>query len=260
MTDETFSISVNGHSLRVKLIFPIEGISGDAPTLVLLHEGLGSIGQWKDFPEALAEATGLAAVVFDRYGFGGSGPLMIPRDGSYLQREDISSLVGVLEHCQIEYPVLIGHSDGGTIALLYAAAFPERPLGVIVEAAHVFVEDATRNGITAADKAFKDGGLAGRLARYHGDNTEAMFNRWVDDWLSSEFEKWNIKEILPSIHCPVLVIQGEDDEYGTLDQVDAICAGVSGVAERFIIPGCGHSPHIQARGAVLHKITDFIEL
>lgn len=256
--ERIFEIEVGGQRLHTKRIMPAGGGAADAPTLVFLHEGLGSIGQWRDFPAALVRATGLVALVYDRYGFGNSSPLLKERDELYLQREDISCLTAVLEHCDIQKPVLIGHSDGGTIALLYAASFPERPLGVIAEAAHVFVEEATQAGIREARQAFETGGLRGKLARYHGDKTDEMFYRWYDEWLLPAYGNWNVEAHLSSIRCPVLVIQGKDDEYGTVSQVESICGRVAGRAESVLIPACGHNPHLQARQIVLREMTRFI--
>lgn len=257
MEERDSKVETPAGAVRSRLIVPPNAAAG-APVLVFMHEGLGSIGQWRDFPAALARETGLAAVVFDRPGFGGSDPLLKPRDPKYLQREDLDSLCAVLEYYQIATPILVGHSDGGTLSLLYAAAFPDRPLGVIVEAAHVFVEETTLTGIRAAVSSFDAGALKVGLSRYHGDKTEAMFRRWADEWLSPEFASWNIQRRLSGILCPVLVIQGEDDQYGTLAQVEAIRSGVSGPAETFLVPKCGHSPHLEAREVVLERMTRFI--
>jgi len=258
MEERTFTVQAGGHNLRVMSLSPSATLSADEATLVFLHEGLGSIGQWRDFPRALAEATGLGAVVFDRYGFGGSD-LLARTDGTYLQREDLAGLAGVLDACHVRTPILIGHSDGGTIALLYAARYPERIRAVITEAAHVFVEEATLSGIHNAAQAFEAGDLRHRLARYHGENTDAMFRGFTEDWLSPRYRGWNIEACLPAIRCPVLVLQGEDDEYGTIAQVEAIAGGVSGRAQRVLIPGCGHAPHLQARELVLGEMKLFID-
>jgi pimeloyl-ACP methyl ester carboxylesterase len=256
--ERIFETRAQGHLLRAKSIKPSGGQPDDAPTLVFLHEGLGSIEQWRDFPQALMRETGLAVLVYDRYGFGGSEPLQKGRDGLHLQREDISCLSALLESCEVRAPILIGHSDGGTIALLYAARFPERPRGVIVEATHVFVEEATRAGIRDALSAYEKGGLREKLVRYHGDKTDAMFSRWCDDWLAPEFQDWSIEASISSIRCPVLVIQGEDDEYGTAAQVESIRNRVSGRVESLMIQACGHNPHHQAREQVLREMARFI--
>ena len=258
MEERTFRVAAPGGFLQALMILP-SGAAGDAPCLVFLHEGLGSIGQWRDFPRELARVTGLRALVFDRPGFGGSDPLQRPRDGVHLQREDLGCLVAVLDGLEIASPILIGHSDGGTLALLYAAAFPQRPLGVIAEAAHVFVEELTLAGIRSAERDFDAGALRKGLARYHAAQTERMFRSWVDDWLSPEFAQWDIMERLRQITCPVLVIQGEDDPYGSPAQVASVLQRVSGQAQSLLIPGCGHAPHQQATGEVLKAMSRFIK-
>jgi pimeloyl-ACP methyl ester carboxylesterase len=230
----------------------------DAATLVFLHEGLGSIGQWRDFPLLLAEATGLGALVYERYGFGGSDPLQEPRDAHYLEQEAHVSLPELLSTCGVTTPILIGHSDGGTIALLYAAQFPDHPRGMITEAAHVYVEELSLAGIREAAKAFETGNLREKLERFHGDRTAAMFYGWSDTWQSPEFREWNIEEHLGNIRCPLLAIQGELDEYGTASHLQALCDGVQGPVERLMIPECGHIPHHQARETVLREMTRFI--
>ena len=256
--EQTFFVPASGHNLQVMTIQPSGGQKPVAPTLVFLHEGLGSIGQWRDFPRALAEATGLAAVVFDRHGFGGSDRLN-SENRHYLQREELSGLAGVLEACAVRVPLLVGHSDGGTIALLYAARYPGQPLAVITLAAHVFVEEATLAGIRKAVLAFETGALRQKLSRYHGENTDSMFNGFKDDWLLPRHRDWNIESSLSSLRCPLLVMQGEDDEYGTMAQVKAIAGGVSGRVSSVLIPACGHNPHLQARERVLIEMKHFIE-
>jgi pimeloyl-ACP methyl ester carboxylesterase len=153
----------------------------------------------------------------------------------------------------------MGHSDGGSIALHYAARYPERPLAVIAEAAHVFGEELTLHSIRKAVEAFEAGGLKDRLARYHGQQTESMFKGWAAIWLAPENLGWNMGSFLPAITCPLQVIQGENDEYGTLAQVDAIVSGVSGRAETLIIPDCAHSPHLQAQEKTLQGMAAFVE-
>lgn len=255
--ERTFFVQADGRNLRVMTVLPSGGqVSGKA-TLVFLHEGLGSIGQWRDFPRRLAEATGFGAIIYDRQGFGGSDPLDRGNQ-QYLQREDLSSLVAVLDACSVRAPVLIGHSDGGTIALLYAAQFPERPRGVVTLAAHVFVEEETLAGIRAAVQTFETGDLRQKLSRYHAENTDSMFNGFKDDWLLPRYRDWNIESCLQNIRCPLLVMQGEDDEYGTIAQVEAIKVGVSGPVESALIHGCGHIPHFQAGELVLDKMKIFI--
>jgi pimeloyl-ACP methyl ester carboxylesterase len=257
--ERTFIVQAGGHNLQVmSLDLPGTPKGGEA-TLVFLHEGLGSIGQWRDFPRQLADATGLGALVYDRYGFGGSDPLRETRNGLYLQQEAHETLPQVLKSCGVDRPILIGHSDGGTIALLYAARFPGQPRGVITEAAHVFIEEVTLTGIREAVTAFETGSLREKLERYHGERTDSMFRGWSKTWLEPEFREWTMEECLAEIRCPVLAIQGENDEYGTVAQVQAIAGLVAGSGKLLLIPGCGHIPHQQAQERVLREMTRFVD-
>lgn len=250
-------VTAAGHRLRVARVVPSE--AGDrSPTLVFLHEGLGSILHWRDVPQALAAATGLPALVYDRWGFGGSEELVLPRPDDYLDREANDALPELLAACGIGEHILIGHSDGGTIALLYAARQPAGLLGLIAEAAHVFVEDCTVAGIERAAAAWRDTDLPRRLARYHGDKAESVFRGWAETWLRPSFRGWNITDRLASVTCPALVIQGADDEYGTTAQVEAIAAGIAGPAKTLVVPSCGHTPHLEARDVVLPAIARFV--
>jgi pimeloyl-ACP methyl ester carboxylesterase len=252
---DLFFVQAAGHRLRARRI----GASRpDLSTLVFLHEGLGSIPQWRDFPQALCATTGCPGLVYERWGYGGSDPLILPRPADFLEREAGQALAEVLEACAIERPILIGHSDGGTIALLYAAAFPERPVGVITEAAHVVLDEVTLTGITEVVRWWQGGDLRARLERHHGANAEAMFRGWSETWLRPERRDWSITARLGSIRCPVLAIQGADDEHGLPAQLEAIVQGVAGPAEGFMVPDCGHVPHHQAREVVLARMAAFI--
>lgn len=228
-----------------------------APPLVFLHEGLGSIGQWRDFPDRLAAATGAGALIYSRYGFGRSEPLQEPRTAEYLHREALDALPEVLVDRGIERPVLVGHSDGATIALLHAAdgRWPVR--GLVLEAPHVFVEDVTINGIERARAEYEAGHLRDRLQSWHED-VDATFRGWADTWLQPGFRAWNIQRALPGIRCPTLVIQGEDDRYGTGTQVEAIRRGTSGPVEVLMLPACGHTPHAEQPDVVLAAMARFI--
>jgi pimeloyl-ACP methyl ester carboxylesterase len=249
-------VSVAGGEIAVRRI-ESGGSKGARPsTLVFLHEGLGCIGMWKDFPDALAVATGCPALVYDRFGHGGSSPEVRDRDLGFFESEAREVLPALLSACGVEDAVLIGHSDGGTIALLHAGIAPVR--GVVTEAAHVFVDEVSVAGMAAAKRAWREEGLQERLGRYHGDGTAAMFAAWSKMWSADWFFDWNIETSLPAITCPLLAIQGRDDEYGTEAQVSAIVKGVSGPVDSLIVPDCGHAPHIQAREVVLKRMTDFI--
>ena len=229
------------------------------PTLVFLHEALGSVGQWKHFPAALCAATGLPGFVYERWGFGHSerrGPG--PWDPGYLEAET-ATLDEVLTAAGINRPVLFGHSDGGTIALLYGAAFPEKAEAVVSEAAHVLVEEVTLAGIRDVVEASKDGRLLRGLHRYHGEKTADVFSGWADTWLAPRFRDWNIVEKLTTLRRPLLVLQGTDDQFGTGLQVESICRSVSGHSESTFFPGLGHVPHLESPERVIAEVHRFLE-
>lgn len=233
-------------------------IASDRPSVVLLHDSLGCVETWRDFPRALAERVALDAVVYDRQGYGRSSPFgQEPRTLQYLE-EEARVLRDLLDRLEIASAILFGHSDGGSIALLAAAMEPNRIAAVVTEGAHVFVEEVTLRGIRAARESLGTTDLAERLARYHGDKVAAIASAWIDTWLSPEFRSWNIERYLPDIRCPVLVIQGEQDEFGTIEQVNAIVRGVGARAKPLLIPGIGHTPHREAREAVLDAVATFL--
>jgi pimeloyl-ACP methyl ester carboxylesterase len=234
------------------------GEVGSGPTLVFLHEALGSIGQWKGFAEDLAAASGLPGLVYERQGHGRSSPLSLPRAGDYLRHEAEVVLPAVLAAAGIDRPVLFGHSDGATIALMYAAAFPERVAACIVLAPHVMVEEATLAGIRAADQDPRAPEIRRRLARYHGDGAEDLWRAWTETWLRPGFAACELRADLPRIACPVLAVQGEDDDYGSDDQITLIAAGAGGPVETLFLPACGHQPHLEQRPLVLEAAAAFL--
>jgi len=255
----TFHMKTAGCQLRIKRIEPEPGpLLKDRPTLVFLHEGLGCIEIWRDFPETLCKSLGCSGLVYDRRGYGGSEMLEGPWPVDYLETESLTYLPALLKEFGINHAVLIGHSDGGTIALITAASHSKLVSGIITEAAHIFVEQITIDGIRRAVKAFETTPLKEKFARYHKENTETIFYRWADRWLSPEFQTWNIQDILPKITCPALILQGKDDEYGTAAQVMGIADRVSGPVRVRLIPDCGHTPHFQAKDTVLFEMTRFI--
>ena len=251
-----FLIDLTEGRIAARRIDPSGGAAPGAPVMVFLHEALGCIAMWKDVPERLVVMTGLSALVYDRHGHGLSDPMPRPREPDYLDRESFDVLPRVMAECGVTDTILIGHSDGGSIALLYASRHPVRAL--VSEAAHVFVEDVTLAGIIEAAAAWRETDLPRRLARYHGDKTAALFSAWADCWQSEPFTSWNMEAALPGISCPALIIQGEGDEYGTRGQVDAIATGMSGPATVMMVPGCNHIPHFQAADTVLPAIAEFI--
>jgi pimeloyl-ACP methyl ester carboxylesterase len=244
-------LEINGQKIHYKLSKNPQAT--DKPTLVFLHEALGSVAQWRDFPEILSEKLGLDVLLFDRLGHGLSDPMKSTRKTDYLHREAWETTPSVLQQLNIEKPALFGHSDGGTIALLYAARFPT--FAIITEAAHVIVEEKTVAGIRQAltQRAF----LIDKLRNYHGDKAENLFRAWSDTWLNPSFLDWQIVDELSKINCPALVLQGDNDAYGSDKQIELILKNISGRVQIGLIPSCGHTPHREAMDSVLEKILNF---
>jgi pimeloyl-ACP methyl ester carboxylesterase len=209
---------------------------------VLLHEGLGSVGLWRDFPQALQDATGRRVIVFSRFGHGRSDPPPRAPTPAFFHEEALEVLPGVLAQLDAPEPLLVGHSDGGSIALIHAGHHPVA--GIALLAPHVIVENMTVAAIHEAREAFDGGELRARMARHH-DDPDAAFNGWSDVWLDPAFRDWSIEPDAERVTCPVLPIQGADDPYGTLNQLDRIQERVCGPVERLVVPG-GHSPHLEA--------------
>lgn len=245
---------VNGLRLECR---DIPAAMAGRPELVLLHEGLGCVAMWRDFPEKLAAATGCRVIVGSRAGYGGSEAYPEARTPRYLHREAEEALPALLAALHVERPVIIGHSDGGSITLIFAGAFPEVPLGIVVMAPHEFVEAETLAGIRRARSAWESTDLPKKLARYHHAQTERVFRDWSDCWLSPLFRDWNIEDYLPKIRCPVLAIQGVDDEYATLRQIDAIAERVPGT-RLLKLDRCGHDPQRDQEAAVLGALVEFV--
>ncbi|MCE4064061.1 alpha/beta hydrolase [Chryseobacterium gleum] len=230
----------------------------DKPTIVFLHDSLGSVQLWRDFPVKLAEAVQCNILAYDRLGYGKSYPMFThERPVDYMELE-ADLLNDLLAEMNITNVILFGHSDGGTIALITAAKYPERIKAVICEAGHIFVEDITLKGVYDAWEAYKTTNLPERLQKYHGDKVETLFKAWTETWTRDDYRTWNIEYLLKDITAPLLFIQGEADEYGTLDQVEKTVTQVSGSAEKYIIPNIGHTPHKEVPELVLGKAAEFI--
>ncbi len=228
------------------------------PTIVFLHDSLGCIQLWRDFPKQLADVTNCNFLVYDRHGYGASdafGPE--PRDSGYLEKE-ADFLDALLAHLNIEQAILFGHSDGGSIAIIAAAKYPARIRAVISEAAHLFVEEITMNGIREAVTAYEHTALKRRLERYHGTKTDAVFWAWAGTWLNEAYREWSIEHFVSRITCPVLVIQGVQDEFGSMKQVTAITDHTAGHAESMILENTGHNPHREKPEIVLQRCVSFI--
>jgi pimeloyl-ACP methyl ester carboxylesterase len=248
-------VTVQGHRLEVE---QIAGADPGAPTLVFLHEGLGSTALWKDFPAKLAAATGCPALVYSRYGYGQSDPISEKRAVRYMHDEGLHALPDLLDQLGIERPILIGHSDGASISLIHAGGTRRPVRALILEAPHVFVEDLTVASIAEAKTVYETTSLKDRLGRYHAD-PDNVFWGWNDIWLNPDFKAWNIEDYLPAIDVPILVIQGEDDEYGTIAQVEAIQEKAAGPVEVRMLARCKHSPHRDQEAASLDAMADFIK-
>ncbi|HEU4410180.1 MAG TPA: alpha/beta fold hydrolase [Polyangiaceae bacterium] len=227
--------------------------------LVLLHEGLGSVAQWRGVPDELARRTGRPVFAYSRFGYGGSSRCALPRPHDYLEREAVDVLPRVLEAAGIRGGHLVGHSDGATIALLYAArCAPPGLRGLVLEAPHVFVEHACDDELRRAREAYERGDLRARLARYHGDQVDVAFYGWNDTWLDPAYGSWNIEALLPSVRVPSLVIQGENDRYGTRAHADAIVRRVGAPSTLLLLP-CGHTPHRELPEETFGAIASFLE-
>ncbi|HEX2545216.1 MAG TPA: alpha/beta hydrolase [Ramlibacter sp.] len=230
----------------------------DAPVMVFLHEGLGSVAMWRDFPARLCEALGVRGLVYSRPGYGRSTPRPASEKWgtNFMHRQARDVLPALLRELGIAQPWLFGHSDGGSIALLYAAAFPQDLRGAIVLAPHILVEDVSVRSIAQARQAYLHTDLKQKLARYHDDVDSAFFG-WNDAWLDPAFRSWTIEEEIAAIRCPLLAIQGVDDEYGTMEQIRGIQRRVPH-AQLLELPQCGHSPHRDQPEKVIEAVMNFL--
>ena len=257
MTAEFADIDWGGRTVRIEHQWLNRERSGQ-PLMVFLHEGLGSLAMWKDFPQRLVDALGWRGLVYSRPGYGRSTPraaheALAP---DFMHRQARELLPSLLHALGVDEPVwLFGHSDGASIALLHAASFPERVAGTIVLAPHIAVEDLSVASIAKAREAYLETDLRQRLARYH-DDADSAFWGWNDIWLSSSFRDWSIERELGAIRCPLLAVQGLDDEYGTLEQIRGIARRVPGSA-LLELPDCGHSPHRDQPARVIAAVQSF---
>lgn len=231
----------------------------DRPVLVFLHEGLGCVGIWRDFPDRAAAATGHGVFVYSRAGYGASSPVALPRPLRYMHDEGLEVLPRLLDTLAVDRVILIGHSDGASIALIHAGSETKgRVAGVVCAAPHVFNEDVCVASIRQARSAYETTDLRQRLARMHGDNVDIAFWGWNRAWLDPDFWHWNIEEYLPSIAVPVLVVQGRQDEYGTKAQYEAIAAKAGGPVRVEVLDDCRHSPHKDQPEKFVQLIEEFV--
>lgn len=259
-TPELVAIPYKGSTIDIEYQW-IHPERDDRDLIIFLHEGLGSISMWRDWPAAVCAATECRGLVYSRYGYGRSTPRPLDeaRTVDYLHEQADQALPALLQALGLENerPILFGHSDGGTIALLHAALHPGVARAIAVAAPHIFVEDITIQGIREAAAFYESTDFPRKLARHHNDG-ESVFRAWIDIWLHPDFRSWNIEDCLSRIQCPVLAIQGIDDEYGTLEQIRGIARRVPGT-RLLEIPNCGHSPHRDQPKAVIEGLQRFLE-
>jgi pimeloyl-ACP methyl ester carboxylesterase len=228
-----------------------------APTIVMLHEGLGSAAMWGDFPEKLQAATGAGVFVYSRAGYGGSTPATLPRPIDYMQIEALEVLPALLDHIGFRRGLLLGHSDGASIAAIYAGGTGDhRVRGVVLMAPHFIVEDISVASIAAIKTAYETTDLRSKLQRWHRDVDNA-FRGWNEAWLDPQFRTWDISEYLAYIRVPVAILQGVDDQYGTIRQIEIARDECYCPVDVTMLPGAGHSPHREAPQATLDIISDF---
>jgi pimeloyl-ACP methyl ester carboxylesterase len=241
-----------------RLEYGLHGAGDQGPTLVFLHEGLGSLGLWRDVPQQIAESTGCAALVYSRAGYGNSDPADLPRPIRFMHDEALITLPELLRAMSIREAILIGHSDGGSIACIYAGSDPAvRVHALVLIAPHFFVEEKTIESIATAEAEYRNGDLKQRMQRHHlaVDDT---FLGWTRVWLDPQFRSWNIEEFLPRIRVPVLVLQDAEDRFGTLRHVETVQKEWAGPVETVILPDCGHRPHRTKPQETCEAIAGFV--
>lgn len=249
------SVQAGGAMLEAYTVGPPPG---QAPTLVLLHEGLGCVDLWRDFPEKLVAETGCGVFAYSRAGYGRSDACPLPRPLDYMTREAVSVLPEVLDAIGFTDGILIGHSDGASIAAIHAGAQRDpRVRGVVLMAPHFFTEAMGLDAIAEARTAYSDGNLRSRLGKYHA-HVDAAFRGWNDAWLDPGFKAWDIRHFLDTVSVPVLCLQGEQDQYGTRAQVDVVAERVGCPVTIRMIPDCRHSPHLEAAETVTTEIAAFL--
>jgi pimeloyl-ACP methyl ester carboxylesterase len=251
----TGTLTIGSSALEYRMIGPAPDA---APTIVMLHEGLGSVGLWGDFPEKLAAATGAGVFVYSRAGYGGSSPAPLPRPLDYMHAEALQVLPEILDAIGFRRGLLLGHSDGASIAAIYAGGVADHRIRALAMIApHFVVEELSLSSIAEAKAAYEQGSLKTRLARWHG-NVDNAFHGWNGAWLDPRFRGWDISEYLGYVRVPIAILQGADDQYGTLRQIEIAQAECYCPVDVTIIPGAGHSPHREAPGVTLGAIADFV--
>jgi pimeloyl-ACP methyl ester carboxylesterase len=247
------SMDIDGRAIEYRVV---PGPVSDRPPLVFLHEGLGCAALWRDFPDRVARDLGVPALVYSRFGYGHSAGLTGPRTRRYLHDEALHVLPMLLDRLEIERPLLIGHSDGASIALIHAAASGRPVAGLVLMAPHVMVEPISVEGVARITETYHRTDLRERLSRYHAHVDDAFLG-WSDIWLDPAFAEWSLEDEARQLTVPALLIQGEDDEYGTVAQIDRIAELARGPIERIVLAGCGHAPHRDQEATVIAAISAF---
>jgi pimeloyl-ACP methyl ester carboxylesterase len=232
----------------------------EVPPIVLMHDSLGSVELWRDFPAALSLATGREVIAYDRLGFGRSDARSGRPSLDFVREEATDVFALLLEQLDVQRCVAMGHSVGGGMAIQCAADFPDRCAALVTVAAQVFPEDRTLSGIRAAREQFRDPAQVERLARYHGDKARWVLQAWTETWLDPDFASWSLVPVLPRVRCPALAIHGEDDEYGSTVHPDLMARHSGGPVERAILPGIGHMPHREQLDEVLRRVAAFLAI
>ncbi len=258
IASEAFTLTTPYGNLFARRWQP-ESTEQDSIPFLLFHDSLGSVGLWRDFPEALAQATGRTVIAYDRLGFGQSDPVSEPIDINFIPQEAERYIPLICDYFRVERFIAFGHSVGGGMAVHTAAQHPEKCVLLITESAQAFVEQLTRDGIREAEALFKDQKQLDRLARYHGERTRWVLDSWINSWLSEAFDDWSLDKALPHVSCPTLVLHGDMDEYGSADQPKRIAKGVRGPVQLELLSGVHHVPHREKPSLVLEKIIPFIK-
>ena len=248
-------IEVLGRDIEVRMI---PGAATGCPPLVFLHEGLGSVSLWRDFPDHVARKVGAPAMIYSRFGYGKSAGLSAPRTPKFMHEEALDVLPVLLDTLGIAAPILIGHSDGASIALIHAASSGRPTSGLVLMAPHVMVEPISIENIARVAETYERTDLKARLARHH-TNVDDAFLGWSRIWLDPRFRSWNLGKEASALTTPTLLIQGEDDEYGTLAQLDAIAEVAKGPIRRLVLRDCGHAPHRDQEAQVLDAVAAFVK-
>lgn len=248
-------LDLGPETLEYRMIGPRPDV---APTLVIMHEGLSCVAMWNDFPDRLAVATGCGVFVYSRAGYGKSSPVSLPRPISYMHKEANESLPRLLDKIGFKRGILVGHSDGASIAAIYAGSHQDhRVRGLALMAPHFIVEDISVKSIAEARESYNKGDLRERLAKYHA-NVDVAFRGWNDVWLDSDFRQWDISEELAYIRVPILIVQGEDDQYGTLRQIEIAQDECYCPVDVALLPGVKHNPAREAPEITLRNVSDFV--